>query len=114
MRSRLTKLAKQFRQGMTDAERVLWSRLKNQQLDGLKFRRLEPIGKYIVDFVNYEHKLIIELDGGQHSTTDISRKDANRTLWLEGEGFHVIRFWNNDVLSNMEGVIFTIQSSLRD
>lgn len=102
MRSRLTKLAKQFRQGMTDAERVLWSHLRAKRLNNLKFRRQQPIGNYIVDFVCFEKRLIIEVDGGHHMENE--KADLKRTQWLNERGYKVIRFWNNDVLQDFSGV----------
>lgn len=99
----LTQLARQLRKNSTDAERMLWKHLRNRQLNNLKFRRQQPIGNYIVDFVCFENKLIIEVDGGQHAPNRES--DAIRTDWLENQGYHVLRFWNNDVLKNTEGVI---------
>ncbi|MCC7046862.1 MAG: endonuclease domain-containing protein [Alphaproteobacteria bacterium] len=92
----------------TDAERRLWSKLRYGQLGGLKFRRQAPIGAYIADFVCFPIQLIIEVDGGQHATAE--RRDAARTAWLELQGFRVLRFWNNEVLSNTEGVLETIRN----
>ncbi len=92
---------------MTDAQRRLWSRLRRRQLDGLRFRRQAPIGPYYADFICLEEKLIIELDGGQHA---IEREaDAARARWLESEGYRVLRFWNNEVLGNTDGVIEEIR-----
>src|SRR5581483_1370190 len=96
-----TSRARQLRKSMTDAERRLWSKLRGQQLAGLKFRRQAPIGPYIVDFVCLERKLVVEVDGGQHARDGT---DDRRTAWLEREGYRVIRFWNNDILRNTEGV----------
>ncbi len=79
---------------------------------GNKFRRQHPIGDYIVDFVNLENKLIIEIDGGQHNQEQTREKDAQRTEWLEGEGYRILRFWNNDVLTNIEGVDLLIRKAL--
>jgi lysyl-tRNA synthetase class 2 len=92
----------------TDAERRLWSKLRYEQLEGQKFRRQAPVGPYIVDFVCFPMRLIIEADGGQHATDE--RRDAVRTAWLEAQGFRVLRFWNNEVLSNTEGVLETIRN----
>jgi very-short-patch-repair endonuclease len=92
----------------TDAERRLWSKLRFLQLEGLKFRRQAPIGAYIVDFVCFPMQLIIEVDGGQHALDE--RRDARRTAWLESQGFRVLRFWNNEVLSNTEGILETIRN----
>jgi very-short-patch-repair endonuclease len=94
---------------MTDAEIVLWKRLKAKQLDGVKFRRQEQIGRFIVDFVCFENGLVIEADGGQHAVE--KEKDEERTLWLNSQGFTVLRFWNNDILSNTEAVIEAIRSA---
>ena len=95
--------ARKLRKEQTDAERRLWWQLRNRQLEGWKFRRQFPVGEYVVDFVCIDAKLIIELDGGQHS--EQSQYDENRTRDLEKAGFVVLRFWNNDVLTNSEGVI---------
>ena len=94
---------------MTDAERALWAMLR-EHFAGFHFRCQVPIRHYIVDFASHRAKLIIEVDGGQHST----EKDAVRTAVIEQEGYRVIRFWNNDVLGNREGVYLTIQSVLRN
>ena len=80
----------------------MWNTLRNRQLSGLRFRRQAPIGPYIVDFVCYENRLVIEVDGGQH--LELADHDAERTAWLESEGFRVIRFWNNQVLKELEAV----------
>jgi very-short-patch-repair endonuclease len=95
--------ARKLRKEQTDAERRLWWQLRNRQLEGWKFRRQYPIGDYIADFVCIDAKLIVELDGGQHS--EQRQYDENRTRDLEKAGFVVLRFWNNDVLTNSEGVI---------
>ena len=87
---------------MTDAERALWGVLRSRQLQGFKFRRQHPIGKFVVDFVCLERKLILELDGGHHA--EQIEADAERTAFLESLGFRVLRFWNNEVLTELEGV----------
>src|SRR6266404_2835045 len=97
--------ARQLRSNPTDAEMRLWSKLRRKQIDGHRFRRQVPIGPYIADFVCLERRLVIEVDGGQHSE---SIADDARTAWLEGQGFCVLRFWNNDVLGNTEGVLTVI------
>jgi very-short-patch-repair endonuclease len=102
--SNRTILARNLRRRQTDAERKLWAILRSRQFENSKFRRQEPIGKYIVDFVSMDRELIIELDGGQHNQQPVQEKDEARTRWLESRGFRVIRFWNNDVLLNIEGV----------
>jgi very-short-patch-repair endonuclease len=94
--------ARQLRKKMTDAERRLWSALRDRALSGYKFRRQHPIGLYIVDFACVEHMLAIEADGGQHAD---NRYDERRTAWLESQGWRVVRFWNNEVLTNIEGVV---------
>jgi very-short-patch-repair endonuclease len=93
--------ARRLRRNQTDAERVLWFRLRDRRLNGLKFKRQVPIDKYIADFYCAEARLIVELDGGQHATRD----ETNRTAILEAMGYLVLRFWNNDVLQNTEGVL---------
>ena len=102
--------AKAMRRVMTDAELKLWNELRAHRLMNLGFRRQVPIGRYIVDFVCFERKLIVELDGGQHASTIVA--DQHRTAWLESQGFRVMRFWNNDVVENIEGVYETIASAL--
>jgi very-short-patch-repair endonuclease len=99
-----TALVKELRKNSTDAERYLWKHLRMKQLEGLKFRRQEPIGKYIVDFVCFEKAVVIEVDGGQHS----EERDSDRDAWLVSQGFKVVRFWNHDVLTNVEGVLAMI------
>jgi very-short-patch-repair endonuclease len=86
----------------TDAERLLWRHLRRYQMNGHKFRRQQPIGIYIVDFVCLDQKLVIELDGGQHA--EQVDYDETRTAWLESQGFRVLRFWNNQVLAEVEAV----------
>ena len=97
-----TALARRLRKNSTDAERALWRQLRAARLNGHKFRRQVPIGWYVVDFVCFETRLVVEVDGGQHA--EQQRRDAQRTVWLEAQGFRVLRFWNNEVLGNMEGV----------
>ena len=109
MKTRLTPFAKKLRYDSTDAERALWYRIRAHRLNGQKFKRQEAIGSYIVDFVCYEAKLAVELDGGQHFE---SASDKQRDSWLTSQGFQVLRFWDNEVLTNMEGVLETIASRL--
>jgi len=106
MKSRSTQLARHLRKEMTSAERILWSYLRAKQLNGLKFRRQQPIGDYIVDFVCFEKRLIIEVDGGQHAENGDA--DLRRTQWLNERGYRVIRFWNNEVLNHCSGVLYKI------
>ena len=87
---------------MTDAERLLWKRLRMRQLADHKFRRQQPIGNYIVDFVCLEKQLAIEVDGGQHS--EQADHDARRSAWLEAQGFRILRFWDHEVLKHIEAV----------
>jgi len=94
---------------MTDAERRLWRYLRLRQLDGHKFRRQVRIGPYIADFACLNPLIVIEVDGGQHA--DARAYDARRDDYMRGQGFRVLRFWNNDVLSNMEGVWDTIAAA---
>lgn len=88
-------------------------RLRHKQLDGVKFRRQQPIGAYIVDFASFEKKLVIEIDGGQHNEEEMRERDEERTTWLKERGYQVLRFWNNEVLMNMEGVLERIRETLR-
>src|SRR5262245_42103523 len=94
--------ARQLRTAMTDAERRLWQSLRLRQFDGYKFRRQHPVGHYVVDFVCVEAKLIVEVDGGQHS--ERQDYDASRTEWLSQRGFRVVRFWNHEVMNDIEAV----------
>lgn len=98
--------ARQLRKNMTDTERALWSQLRRRQLDGCKFRRQAPVGPYILDFVCFERKVVIELDGSQHALQ--AARDENRTAWLQSQGFLVLRFWNHDVLSDMDVILEVI------
>jgi len=108
MASNLPRRARELRRDSTDAERLLWKRLKARQVLDLKFRRQEQIGYYIVDFVCYEVSLIVEADGGQH--LENRENDEVRTHWLNSQGFKVLRFWNNDILTNIESVIEVIRA----
>jgi len=109
MKTRLTSFAKKLRHDSTDAERVLWYRIRAHRLNGQKFKRQEAIGSYIVDFVCHEAKIAVELDGSQHFE---SASDKQRDGWLTSQGFQVLRFWDNEVLTNIEGVLETIASRL--
>ena len=101
--------ARELRHNMTDAERALWRELRHAALGG-RFRRQAPVGKYIVDFVCLEARLIVEVDGGQHAE---SSGDEERDRWLASQGFRVLRFWNNHVLGNMRGVLEVIYGALQ-
>ena len=101
---RLRDFARSMRREMTEAELRLWSQIRDQRLDGLKFRRQVPIGPYIADFFCPARRLIVEIDGSQHFEDDVLAADLRRTQWLGSEGYRVLRFTNRDVLSNLEGV----------
>jgi very-short-patch-repair endonuclease len=102
--------ARTLRQDMTEAERRIWYMLRLQQMNGYKFRRQVPIGRYIADFVYHEARLIVEIDGGQHDHS-LSR-EAERTGFLQNQGYRILRFWNNEVLANLDGVHETIAEEL--
>ena len=110
-RPRPTKRAQHLRNNATDAERRLWRHLSRRRLGGHKFSRQMAVGPFICDFLCRERGLVVELDGGQHA--DRTVEDATRTAFLERNGLTVLRFWNNDVLGNLEGVLITIQAALR-
>jgi very-short-patch-repair endonuclease len=97
---------------MTDAEQRLWWRIRDRQLGGVKFRRQEPIGKYFVDFCCVEHKLVIELDGGHHDVGDQIAYDRTRTEHLQKCGFRVLRFWNTEVMGELEAVLEAIADEI--
>ena len=107
-----TSRARELRSASTDAERALWRALRAKQFEGLKFRRQQPIGPYFVDFVSFRAGLVVELDGGQHDLDSARARDAVRTAWLGGQGLRVLRFWNIDVLRNLEGVIEVIRGAI--
>ena len=103
-----TTRSRALRLNSTDTERKLWSLLRSRQHGGFKFRRQVEIDAYVVDFLCPEQRLIIEIDGGQHT----AERDARRTAYLESQGFRVIRFWNSDVLQNPDGVWTEIEAAL--
>ena len=105
-----TIIAKNLRKRLTDTERLLWRYLRAEQIEGYKFRRQEPIGKYIVDFACHEKRIVIEVDGSQHSID--KEIDKTRDKWLREQGYEVIRFWNNEVLTNVYGVLEVIRNTL--
>ena len=105
----LTGIARRLRKESTDTERHLWRYLRDRQIEGFKFRRQHAIGKYVVDFVNLERKVVIELDGGQHARNP---GDKIRDGWLGAEGYKVLRFWDNEVLSNPEDVLDNIRNAV--
>ncbi|MEW6248864.1 MAG: endonuclease domain-containing protein [Nitrospirota bacterium] len=102
--------ARTLRRNQTDVERVLWRNLRSRQFQGLKFRRQHPIGPYIVDFCCPERFVVIELDGGHHS--DQEQADRQRTAFLEAKGFRVLRYWDNDVMRNLGGVLEDIGQAM--
>ncbi|WP_118857098.1 endonuclease domain-containing protein [Sphingomonas mesophila] len=108
-RPRNTSRAQELRNGATRAERRLWSILRARQLAGAKFSRQMPVGPYICDFLCREHGLVIEVDGGQHAD---SRTDAARDHFLSAQGLTVLRFWNNEVIDNLDGVAQRIAETL--
>jgi very-short-patch-repair endonuclease len=110
-RKRLTPIARKLRRDMTDAERRLWSRLRASQLDGRKFVTQFPIGDAVADFACRSARLVVELDGGQHA--EAAEADAERTRLIEAHGYTVIRFWNSDVMGNLDGVLEAILQHLR-
>ena len=108
----LLRRCRELRRETTDAEKLLWNLLRDRQLEGAKFRRQHPFGPYILDFYCHEAKLAVELDGGQHDEEKQVLHDADRSRFLEREGIRVLRFWNNDVFMNTEGVLECILSAL--
>ena len=108
VRRQISPHAAQLRRDMTDVERKLWYAVRDRRLDGFKFRRQATIGPFIVDFLCAEARLIVELDGGQHS----EERDARRTAFLETEGFRGLRFWNNALIESFEGVLEMIHAAL--
>jgi very-short-patch-repair endonuclease len=108
MVDKLIPLAKNLRKRTTDTEQLLWQHLRAKRFAGLKFRRQEPIGAYIVDFVCFEKRAIIELDGGQHALRAEMENDSRRDQWFESQGYTVLRFWDNEILANVQGVLEVI------
>ena len=104
--------ARALRKELTPAERKLWAYLRGNKLDGVNFRRQHALGAYIVDFCAIKNKLIVELDGSQH--LEQAEYDQERTLYLEAQGYKVIRFWNNQVMNDISGVILAIQHALEE
>jgi very-short-patch-repair endonuclease len=105
----LTGVARRLRKCSTDTEQHLWRHLRDRQIEGFKFRRQQPVGRYVVDFVNLEKKVVVELDGEQHA---LDAGDKIRDEWLCIEGYKVLRFWDNEVFSNLEGVLENIRNAL--
>ncbi len=105
---RSRRFAKSMRRAMPDAEIRLWRYLRKPGIEGLRFRRQTPIGPYIVDFFCPGHRLIVEVDGGQHTRPDAAAHDARRDAWLKAQGYRVLRIWNDDVMTDIDGVCATI------
>jgi len=108
VRRQINPYAAQLRRDRTDAENLVWQALRNRQCDGFKFRFQASIGRYVVDFLCVEAMLIVEIDGSQHTVEG----DAERTAFLESRGYRVIRFWNSDVIANLDGVLEAIRRAL--
>lgn len=103
--------ARRLRREATDAERKLWAGLRGHQI-GVKFRRQHPIGEFIADFVSLEAKVIVEVDGGQHDRDANRRADAQRSQYLEGRGYTILRFWNSEVMEDIDAVLARIADFL--
>jgi len=101
------------RENATEVEKRLWQRLRSRQL-GVKFRRQVPVGPYVADFMCFDARLIVELDGGQHGGEQGLVQDERRTRYLEEQGFRVLRFWNNDVTDNLQGVLEVVAAAVAD
>lgn len=109
-RPAVTGFSRRLRTNQTDAETKLWQHLRARQIDGHKFVRQAPVGPYFCDFICRKQKLVIEVDGGQHAEL---QRDRYRDRYLMINGYRILRFWNNDVLGNIEGVVSTISATLR-
>ena len=111
-KTRLLIHAKRMRYAPTEADSTLWRQLRAGRLADYKFKRQQPVGNFIVDFVCFEQKLVVEVDGGQHA--DMQEWDEARTKWLQAQGFRVMRFWNHDVLQRRELVLEEILRRLKE
>ncbi len=111
--SKQTARARALRRQFTGAERTLWAHLANRRLASAKFCRQQPIGPYIVDFVSFEHRLIVDVDGGHHDKEVVRAADDIRAAWLMDNGYELIRFWNNEVQGNLQGVLEKISDAFR-
>ena len=109
MQKRLTPVARKLRRDKTDAEALLWSRLRNRQLENAKFRFQAPFDDYVADFLCHSARLIVELDGSQHADSAL---DKDRDAVMEAAGYRVIRFWNSEVFGNLEGVLEEIRQAV--
>jgi len=108
VRRQISPHAARLRREQTDVEQRFWLAVRDRRLAGVKFRRQATIGPYVVDFLCIERRLIVELDGGQHEPTT----DAHRTCFLEARGYRMLRFWNNDVVENFDGVLQAVSEAL--
>ena len=108
----MKRVARFLRENQTDTERKLWQRLRGRQLQRFKFRRQHPIAPYVVDFVRIDRRLVVEYDGGQHAA--MVEADRARTKFLNGRGYRVIRFWDNEVLLDIDAVLAAILEALND
>lgn len=108
----MTSRARKLRELPTDAEQILWKALRRNQLHGASFRRQHPVGPYVLDFYCSAARLAVEVDGGQHASGMVKKRDERRDRWLSAKNIRMLRFWNNDVLSNLEGVLQTISAAL--
>lgn len=104
--------ARQLRRNQTDVEQILWRQLRDRRFNGVKFRRQHPVGPYIVDFISLEKRLVIELDGGHHNSLQGKNKDKQRLAWLEQNNYNVLRFWNNELINDLDSVLFVINNAL--
>jgi very-short-patch-repair endonuclease len=108
-----TAISRQFRANGSDAERKLWHALRRKQINGLRFRRQFPLGPYFADFVCLPVRLVIEVDGSQHGEAEQAAHDARRTAWLERHGFRVLRFWADQVMTDLPSILDGIEIALR-
>jgi very-short-patch-repair endonuclease len=108
-----TEFARRLRREQTDFERRLWRELRNRRFSGFKFRRQQPIGPFIVDFISFEAGLVIELDGSQHGLPERLSADETRTEYLESRGYRVLRVWNGELVDNFNGVMEAIFCAAR-
>ena len=107
---RIVAAARKLRRSTTDVERKLWHRIRDKQIEGFRFRRQRPVGRFIVDFICLDARLIVELDDGQHAEN--VAHDKKRSAFLESLGYRVLRFWNNEVIENMDGVLERLREAL--
>jgi very-short-patch-repair endonuclease len=106
--------ARYLRRNQTNAERKLWVYLRELKQEGFHFRRQCPVGPYVADFLCYSVRVVVEVDGGQHGTSEGIEHDRRRDEWFVKNGYRVLRYWNSDVLANTEGVMETILSALNE